>query len=129
MHHIYIEDGNKMMRDTQLHLNPSMIEFVKNKVTRLLYYEYLALIQVVPKKGGMIVCKNNKEEDVPQRVHSGWRVCIDFRKLNSTTRNDHFPLPFIDHMLKRLVGHSLFFFLDSYSSYNQIVIVRRTKRI
>lgn len=41
MHHIYMKEGTKLMRDVQLHLNPSMIEVVKNKVTRLLDYEYL----------------------------------------------------------------------------------------
>ena len=67
---------------------------------------------------------NEKGEDVPQRVQSGWRVCIDYRKLNGATRKDHFPLPFIDHMLERLAGHSHYCFLDGYSGYNQIVIAK-----
>ena len=53
---------------------------------------------------------------------TGWRVCIDYRKLNTATRKDHFPLPFIDRMLDRLAGHSHFCFLDGYSGYNQITI-------
>ncbi|KAI5313209.1 hypothetical protein L3X38_042383 [Prunus dulcis] len=52
----------------------------------------------------------------------GWRVCIDYRKLNTTTRKDHFPLPFIDQMLECLAGHSHYCFLDGYSGYNQIAI-------
>ena len=52
----------------------------------------------------------------------GWRVCIDYRKLNTATRKDHYPLPFIDQMLDRLAGHSYFYFLDGYSGYNQISI-------
>ena len=51
-----------------------------------------------------------------------WIVCIDYRKLNSTTKKDHFPLPFIDQILDRLVGLSYFCFLDRYSGYNQITI-------
>ena len=51
-----------------------------------------------------------------------WRVCIDYRKLNTETRKDHFPLPFIDQMLDRLAGHPHFCFLDGYSGYNQISI-------
>ena len=47
-------------------------------------------------------------------------MCIYYRKLNTTTRNDHYPLPFIDQMLDRLVGHPYFCFLDGYSGYNQI---------
>ena len=49
-------------------------------------------------------------------------MCIDYRKLNTTTRKDHFPLPFIDQMLDRLTGHPHFCFLDGYSEYNQITI-------
>ena len=49
-------------------------------------------------------------------------MCIDYRKLNASTRKDHFPLPFIDQMLERLAGHSYYCFLDGYSGYNQIPI-------
>ena len=48
-------------------------------------------------------------------------MCIDYRKLNSTaTRNDHYPLPFIDQMLDKLARHSHYYFLDI--GYNQISI-------
>ena len=51
-----------------------------------------------------------------------WRVCIDYRKLNSATRKDHFSLPFIDQMLDKLAGHEFYCFLNGYSGYNQIPI-------
>ena len=65
---------------------------------------------------------NDKNELVPTRVKTGWRVCIDYRKLNLATRKDHFPLPFIDQMLERLSNHPYYYFLDGYSGYNQILI-------
>ncbi|KAH9649617.1 hypothetical protein KPL70_026044 [Citrus sinensis] len=65
---------------------------------------------------------NEKNELIPTRTVTGWRVCIDYRKLNKTTRKDHFPLPFIDQMLDRLAGKRYYCFLDGYSSYNQIAI-------
>ena len=49
-------------------------------------------------------------------------MCIDYRKLNTTTKEDHYPLPFIDQMLDKLAGHSHYCFLDRYSGYNQIDI-------
>ncbi|XP_062119161.1 uncharacterized protein LOC133832900 [Humulus lupulus] len=55
-------------------------------------------------------------------MQTGWRVCIDYCKLNVATRRDHFPLPFIDYMLEMLAGHPSYCFLDGYSGYNQIVI-------
>ena len=47
---------------------------------------------------------------------------MDYCKLNAATRQDHFPLPFIDQMLDRLVGRAYYCFLDDYSGYNQFVI-------
>jgi hypothetical protein len=70
----------------------------------------------------MTVIENAKGELVPQRTTTGWRVCIDYRKLNAGTRKDHFPLPFIDQMLERVAGHPYYFFLDGYSGYNQIEV-------
>jgi hypothetical protein len=66
----------------------------------------------------MTVVENNKNELTPQRTITGWRMCIDYQKLNLATKKDHFPLPFIDEMLERLVKHSFFCFLDGYSRYH-----------
>jgi len=57
---------------------------------------WVSLVQVVPKKGGMIVIKNEKNDLIPTRIVMGWRMCIDYRKLNDGTRKDHFTLPFMD---------------------------------
>ena len=51
---------------------------------------------MVTKKGGFIVIENEKNELIPTRTMTGWRVCIDYRKLNPTTRKDLYHLPFID---------------------------------
>jgi hypothetical protein len=108
-----------------------MREVVKKEVLKLLHAEiiyhvphseWVSLVPVVPKKGGMIVLKNEKNELIPQRTITGWRMCIDYRKPNKATRKDHFPLPFIDEMLERLANHSFFCFLDGYSGYHQTLI-------
>uniref|UniRef100_A0A1S3XLM1 RNA-directed DNA polymerase homolog n=1 Tax=Nicotiana tabacum TaxID=4097 RepID=A0A1S3XLM1_TOBAC len=79
-------------------------------------------VQCVPKKGGMTEITNSKNELIPTRTVTGWRVCMDYRKLNKVTRKDHFPLPFLDQMLYRLAGRAFYCFLDGYSGYNQILI-------
>ena len=66
--------------------------------------------------------RNEKNELLPIRTVTDWRVCTDYRKLNTTTRKDHYPLPFIDQMLDRLAGHPHYCFLNRYSGYNQIAI-------
>ena len=76
--------------------------------------------QVVPKKSRITVVQNDKGEEVSTRLTSGWRMCIDYRKLNAVTRKDHFPLPFIDQMLEKVSGHPFYYFLDGYSGYFQI---------
>ena len=77
---------------------------------------------MVPKKDGFTVIRNERNELIPTRTVIGWRVSIDYRKLNTVIRKDHFPLPFINQMLDRLAGHPHFYFLDGYSRYNQISI-------
>ncbi|KAM1013820.1 hypothetical protein ACFX2C_043892 [Malus domestica] len=108
-----------------------MMEVVKKEVIKLLdcgvIYpisdsKWVSPVQCVPKKSGVTVVANAENELVPQRIQTGWRVCIDYRKLNAATRKDHFPLPFIDQMLERLAGYAFYCFLDGYSGYNQIVI-------
>ena len=83
---------------------------------------------MVPKKGGFTVIRNEKNELIPTRTVTGWRVYIDYIKLNTATIKVHYPLPFINQMLDRLVGHSHFCFLDGYSGYNQISIAPRIRR-
>nr|CAN67037.1 hypothetical protein VITISV_027221 [Vitis vinifera] len=78
--------------------------------------------QVVPKKSRITMVQNDKGEDVSTRLTTGWRVCIDYKKLNTMTRKDHFPLPFIDQVLERVSGHPFYCFLDRYSGYFQIEI-------
>ncbi|GJT93681.1 reverse transcriptase domain-containing protein [Tanacetum coccineum] len=70
----------------------------------------------------MTVVLNDDNELIPSRTVTGWRVCIDYRKLNDATRKDHFPLPFIDQMLKHLCGNEYYCFLDSFARFFQIPI-------
>ena len=108
-----------------------MKEVVKKEVLKLLDVgviypiadsKWVSPTQVVPKKSGVTVVANENNELIPIRVTSGWRVCMDYRKLNAGTRKDHFPLPFVDQMLERVTGHEFYCFLDGYSGYNQIEI-------
>ena len=69
---------------------------------------WLSPVQVVPKKRGMVVIRSEKNDLIPTWTITGWRMCIDYWKLNEATRKNHFPfpLPFMDQM-PRLVKHQL----------------------
>nr|XP_016502100.1 PREDICTED: uncharacterized protein LOC107820352 [Nicotiana tabacum] len=67
---------------------------------------------------GMTVVQKENNELISIHTVTGWRICKDYRKLNTATRKDHFPLPFIDQMLDKLTERSHFCFLDGYSRYN-----------
>ena len=90
--------------------------------TPIAYRKWVSPTQVVPKKSGVTVAENEHNELIPTRVTTGWRVCIDYRKLNAGTRKDHFPLPFVDQMLDKVARHEFYCFLDGYLGYNQIEI-------
>jgi len=104
---------------------------VKNEVIKLLDADiiypisdssWVSPVQVVPKKGGTTVMKNDQEELIAVRKVPRWRVYIDYRKLNDATRKDHFSLPFIDQMLEKLSGQEFYCCLDGYSGYMQIPV-------
>ena len=131
MHKILLEENAKPSVEHQRRLNQVMKEVVRKEVLKWLNAGFIYAISdspwvspvhVVPKKGGFTVIRNEKNELIPTRTVTGWRVCIDYRKLNTATRKDHFPLPFIDQMLDRLEEHPHFCFLDGYSGYIQIAI-------
>src|SRR4051812_24444146 len=82
--------------------------------------KWVSPIHYVPKKGGMTIVPNDKNELIPQRTIIGYRMCIDYRKLNKATRKDHYPLPFIDQMLERLSKNTQFCYQDGYSGFSQI---------
>ena len=131
MHKIHLEENAKPLREPQRRINPAMQEVVRVEVIKLLDAGIINLISdsklmspihVMPKRAGLTVVKNKDDELVPTHVQSGWRVCIDYCKLNAATRKDHFPLSFIDQMVEGLTGHMYYCFLDVYSGYNQVPI-------
>nr|GEZ66194.1 reverse transcriptase domain-containing protein [Tanacetum cinerariifolium] len=104
-HKILLEEDYSPKVQSQRRVSPKIHDVIKKEVEKLLdagliYLisdsPWVSLIHYVPKKGGMTVIKNDKNELVPTRLVTGWRVCIDYRKLNKATRKDHFPLPFMD---------------------------------
>ncbi|GJY53784.1 reverse transcriptase domain-containing protein [Tanacetum coccineum] len=130
-HKIILEEDYEPMVQHQRRVNPKIHDVIKKEVEKLLdaglIYPisdspWVSPIHYVPKKGEMTVVKNDENELVPTRLVTGWRVCIDYLKLNEATRKNHFPLLFMDQMLERLAGNEFYCFLDGFSGYFQIPI-------
>ena len=120
-----------MPNHLQRRLYPKVKEVVRKEILKLLEAgiiypiadsEWVSPVHCVPKKGGITVVPNDKDELIPQRIITDYRMVIDFHKLNKATKKDHYPLPFIDQMLERLSKHTHFYFLDGYSAFSQIPV-------
>nr|GFA61803.1 reverse transcriptase domain-containing protein [Tanacetum cinerariifolium] len=123
-HKILIEEDYKPAVQHQRRVNPKIHDVIKKEVEKLLdaglIYPisdspWVSPIHCIPKKGGFTVVENEENKLIPTRLVTGWRVCIDYRKLNEATQKDHFPLPFMDQMLERLAGNEYYCFLDGFS--------------
>nr|GEW33456.1 reverse transcriptase domain-containing protein [Tanacetum cinerariifolium] len=126
-----LKDDFKPAVQHQMRVNLKINEVIKKEVIKLfdagLIYSifdspWIIPVHYVPKKGGMNVTKNEDNELIPTRLVTGWRVCIDYRKLNDASRKDHIPLPFMDQMLERLAWNEYYCFLDGFLGYFQIPI-------
>ena len=137
MHRILLEDGHKLSVEAQRRLNPIMKEVVRKEVlkwldSRVIYpisdSSWVSPVQVVPKKRGTTLIRTENNALLPSRPVTGWRICIDYRKLNKATRKDHFPLLFLNQILDRLAEHEYYYFLDGYWVIIRSLYHRRTKR-
>nr|GEX15508.1 reverse transcriptase domain-containing protein [Tanacetum cinerariifolium] len=117
-HKILMEEDFEPVVQHQRRVNPKIHDVIKQEVFKLLKAgliypisdsPWVSPVHCVPKKGGFMVIENEDNELIPTRLVTGWRDCIDYRKLNEATRKDHFPLPssfqsclsYLERMLKR----------------------------
>nr|GEV53940.1 DNA-directed DNA polymerase [Tanacetum cinerariifolium] len=131
-HKILMEDDYKLAIQSQRRVNPKIHDLIKKEFIKLLdagmIYPisdspWVSPIHCVPKKGGMTVVANENNDLIPTRLVTGWRVCINYMKLNDATRKDHFSLPFMDQMLERLAGNEFYCFLNGFSGTFQMCMM------
>jgi hypothetical protein len=82
-----MEQDHKPVHEHRRRLNNAMKEVVKKEVLKLLkagviYHvsdsEWVSPVQVVLKKGGMTVIRNEKNGLIPQWTVTSWRMCINY---------------------------------------------------
>ncbi|RDY11452.1 hypothetical protein CR513_03900, partial [Mucuna pruriens] len=116
-----MEEESYPIRQQQRRMNLTILDVVKKEVTKLLTTriiypisdsQWVSPVQVVPKKSGMTVMKNQHGELEPMQIQNSWRA----------THKDHFPLPFIDQVMEKLAAKSHYCFLNGFSECTQIHI-------
>nr|GEV01070.1 hypothetical protein [Tanacetum cinerariifolium] len=104
-HKILMEDDFKQAVQLQRRVNSKIHEVIKKEALKLLDAEliypisdnpWVSPVHCVPKKGGFTIVENEENELIPTRLVMGWRVYIDYQKLNDATHKDHFPLALMD---------------------------------
>nr|GEU61167.1 DNA-directed DNA polymerase [Tanacetum cinerariifolium] len=136
-HKILMEEDFEPAVQHQRRVNPKIHNVIKNDVLKLLdaglIYPisdspWVSPVHCVPKKGGFTVVENEENKLILTRLVTGWRVCIDYQKLNEATRKDHFPLPFMDQMLERLAGNEYYFSSTVSQAISKFPSIRKIKR-
>ena len=59
---------------------------------------------------------------VVRKKDGGWRMCVDYHRLNSVTKFDCFPLPRLDEALDAFAGATVFSSLDLAMAYQQVPV-------
>nr|GFA97844.1 DNA-directed DNA polymerase [Tanacetum cinerariifolium] len=120
LEYAFLEGDNKL----PVIIAKELADEEKSAVIKVLksHNPWVSPVHCVHKKGGFTMVENEENELIPTCLVTGWRVCIDYRKLKEATRKDHFPFPFMDQMLKRLARNDYYCFLDGFFGYFQIPI-------
>lgn len=90
--------------------------------------KWLSQVQFIPKKVAITVVPNEKGDLVAMRSLNGWRLCMYYQKLNSCPEKNHFPMPFIDHIVDRISKRGLYFFFMDILAITKSVLLWNTKR-
>jgi hypothetical protein len=112
-HNIELDTSIPPTHQARYRLNPNYVANVKHDITKLLATRFIQLVEevtwlspivVVPKKNGKL------------------KICVDFKKLNMTTKKYPYPLPFFDEILNTMARYEAYSFLGGYSQYHQIFL-------
>jgi hypothetical protein len=112
-HKIPLKEEAKPFRKKLKPIDPMLLPIMEREVKKLMdaqiiiplrFSEWVANLVPVRKKNGEI------------------RLCVDFRNLNRSSKNDSYPLPKMEHILQRVTGSSRMSMIDGFSGYNQISV-------
>lgn len=78
-----------------------------------------------------VIEKSNSSWSSPillvKKKEGGYRFCVDFRKLNSVTKKDAYPIPYVSSILDRLKGAKYLSSIDIKSAFWQVPMAENSK--
>jgi hypothetical protein len=94
-------------------LNFNYAAIVKQDINKLLAVGFIKLVEEATWLSPIVIVPKNNGK---------LRIYVDFRKLNTTTKKDVHPLPFINEVINTVVEHEVYTFLDGFLGYHQFSI-------
>ncbi|KAH9308804.1 hypothetical protein KI387_036715, partial [Taxus chinensis] len=112
-HTIELDPSAKDIREEQRAINPHMEPLMRKELNKLIEASIIFLIKHSSWVANLVPVRKKSREI---------RLCVDFRDLNRASLKDHYLLPFMEQILKVVVGFERFSLFDGYSGYNQIMV-------
>ncbi len=108
-HRIELDTSIPPAHQTTYWLNPNYVAIVKHDINKFLVAGLIKLVEEATWLSPIVVVskKNGK-----------LKICVDFRKLNVTTKKDPYPSPFIDEVINIVIKHEVYIFLDGFFGYH-----------
>jgi hypothetical protein len=112
-HRIKLDTTMPSAHQAKYRLNPNYVTVVKQEIDKLLAIGFIEFVKEATWLSPIVI--------VPKK-NDKMKTCIDFRKLNATTKKDPYPLPFTYEVLNTVARYEAYYFFDGYLGYHQISI-------
>ena len=112
-HRLKVDPEKKLVQQRRRVFAPERNKAVMDKVNKLFVANFIREVHYPEWLANVVMVK---------KANGKWRMCVDFTDLNQACPKDSFPLPRIDQLVDSIVGHKLLTFMDTFSSYNQILM-------
>ena len=111
--HIELREGVKPMWQRLRRMGQEQMVALKEEVDKLLKAGFIYPMETAEWVSPVVVAPKK------DRI---WRVCIDFKPLNVSTKKDPYLLPFVDQILDSMAGYERYSVCDGFSGYFQLKI-------
>ena len=113
VHILNVDLDMKPVKQKRRKFAPERVKAVAEEVEKLLRVQFIREVYYPDWLANVVLVKKSNGK---------WRMCVDFTDLNKAYLKDSFPHPRIDALVDSTFGYELLSFMDTFSSYNQILM-------